>query len=231
MHLSVSDDVLVFTTLLLGIVAIFGPAYADKFKVWLTAPKLKVVVHNGPPACHRTEMAFAALSSVGREPAFVYRIQVLNTEGAQAQKAEVVLEALSIADGSGAYQAYPRFTPVQLQWGSGQGDFVDINPGRQFYCDLLTVPSPRLQSLQAQVGAYVNHPVSPTFPLGAVLSVRTAFYSQPNRLGPGKYRLELAVYSENAETVRSSVFVAWSGAWKNAEDEMLKECVLSSLAT
>ena len=227
MHLSVSDDVLVCTTILLGVVAIFGPAYADKFKAWLTAPKLSLLVHNGPPACHKTQMAFAVLNTAGREPAFVYRLQVHNGQGVQAQKAEVVLEGLWMADSTDSYHPYPRFTPVQLLWGSGQDEFVNINPGRDFYCDLFTVPSARLQSIQSQAGSYVNYPTAPAFPLGIVLSVKTAFFSQPNRLGPGKYRLDLAIYSENAPTLRSTVFVVWSGNWKDTEDKMFRECVLS----
>ena len=79
-------------------------------------------------------------------------------------------------------------------------------------------------------GAYVDPRYSPSFDLGLVLSVKTAFFSQPNRLPPGKYRIDLAVYSENADKVTKSLFVAWSGVWKPVEGELFRECVVSDRA-
>jgi hypothetical protein len=47
-------------------------------------------------------------------------------------------------------------------------------------------------------------------------------------LPPGKYRLHLALYSENAATVRTSLTLAWSGVWKDDEDAFFMECVVGS---
>ena len=124
-----------------------------------------------------------------------------------------------------------RTTRRCLVWGSGYDEFVDINPDRHFFCDLFSLPSASFQKVYRDLyGAYVDPRYSPSFDLGLVLSVKTAFFSQPNRLPPGKYRIDLAVYSENADKVTKSLFVAWSGVWKPVEGELFRECVVSDRA-
>jgi hypothetical protein len=138
-----------------------------------------------------------------------------------------VLEGLDTADADGQFQGYVWSTPVSLVWGSGYTDFVEINPGRKFFCDLLSVPGERYQKFKSDlVGDWIKPPDAPAFPVGVRLNVKSAFFSQPNRLPAGKYRLHLAVYSENAETIRKTVTLASSGSWKDDEDAFFRECVV-----
>lgn len=149
----------------------------------------------------------------------------------QARKCEAVIEGLAIADAAGRFQPYPTYTPVRLVWGSGNGEFVDINPQRHLFCDIVSIPSAAHQKAHRDlVGAYVDLKYAPSYDLGIVLNVNAVFFSQPNRLPPGRYRLDVAIYSENAERVSQSLFVSWSGVWKHLEPEMFRECVISTTA-
>jgi hypothetical protein len=116
-----------------------------------------------------------------------------------------------------------------LPWGSGYTDFVDINPTRKFFCDLLSVPALEYQTFKINNwGGWVDPPDTPPFPLGVILNVKSAFFSQPDRLPPGRYRLHLALYAENATSVRKSLMLAWSGVWKADEDAFFNECVVTA---
>jgi len=227
---SVADEVLVATTLFLGVVAIFGPAYADKFKAWLLRPVLRIEFRLSPPDCHLTDSILVlSPGQKSKEPIYFYRLRVTNIGKTQARKCEIVIEGLAIANEAGRFQPYPTYTPVRLVWGSGNGEFVDINPGRQLFCDFVSIPNAASQKVYRDLyGIYVDLKYAPPYDLGIVLNVNAAFFSQPNRLPQGRYRLDVAVYSENADKASQSLFVSWSGAWKSQEHEMFRECVIST---
>lgn len=228
--MSVADKVLILSTLFLGIVAIFGPAYSDQFKAWWLRPVLNIDFRMAPPDCHLTTLILVlSASQKSKEPVFYYRLRVGNTGRSQARKCEMVLESIAIGDPASNYVPLPTFTPVRLLWGAGFEDFVDINPERRFFCDLFTIPNEQTQKVHRDLhGAYVDLQGAPPFDLGVVLNVKSAFFSQPSRLPPGKYRLDLSVYSENADRVQRSVYVAWSGNWRTTEQEMFRECVATT---
>jgi len=232
MAFSIADKVLIASTLFLGAVAIFGPAYADRFKAWLLRPVLVLEFRQSPPDCHLTDAVLAlSPSQKSKEPFFIYRFRVTNKGKTQARKCEALVEGLATADAAGQFQLYPKYTPVRLIWGSGFEEFVDINPDRHFFCDLLSIPSVAFQRVHRDLfGAYVDPQYSPSFDLGLVLSVRAAFFSQPNRLPPGRYRIDITIYSENADKVSMQLFISWSGVWKPVENEMFRECVVSDRA-
>jgi hypothetical protein len=231
MDLSTSDKVLLASTLVLAATALVAPAVSDALKRWWLKPELRIHFRLARPACHRTDLHYALSPAQHfKDAVFIYRLEVANTGRSQAKRCEMVLEGLDIPDAAGNFQAWPRFTPVNLFWGSGYGDFVDINPHRKFYCDLLSVPGNEYQKMKLSLGGgdWVSPPDVPDFPLGVILNSKAAFFSQPNRLPAGKYRLHLALYSENADTRRTSLSLAWSGHWKEDEDSMFKECVVSA---
>ena len=93
------------------------------------------------------------------------------------------------------------------------------------------MPSERYQGLKTQAtGGWVDPPGVAAFPLGVILNVRAAFFSQPDRLPPGKYRIHLAVYSENANTSHTTLTLAWSGQWRDEEEAFFRECVVNVAA-
>ena len=224
--ISLSDQVLIFTTLFLGAVAILTPWIGEGIKSLWARPKINITFAPSPPACHRTRL-LTAFTPGQTHDTFYFRFEVTNKGRSQARRCEAVFERLWIADAAGAMQEYPRLTPVTLQWGSGYDEFVDINPGRRFYCDFLSVPDREAQQAFGAMGGYVDPPEMPSYPLGVVICVKAAFFSQPNRLPPGKYRIQVAIYSENADTVRAVFDLAWSGAWKRDERDIHQECVIS----
>jgi hypothetical protein len=230
--LSTSDVVLIGSTLFLGIVALVTPSFASIVGRWWNRPKLTCDFQLSRHACHKTELEhmFGTFHRV-RDPVFIYRIQVGNSGRTQARRCEVVVEGLEAADAAGQFRAYVWNTPVSLVWGSGYADFVDINPGRKFYCDLLSVPSESYQKAKVQtIGGWVDPPGLAPFPLGVILTLRAAFFSQPDRLPPGRYRLHLAIYAENADTIRPALTLAWSGEWRDDEDSFFRECVVGVAA-
>ena len=112
-----------------------------------------------------------------------------------------------------------------IGWGSGHGEFVDINPTRSFYCDFFHIPSKNHQDLFRSLGQYVDTP-GPPFDLGLAINAKASFYSSPNRLGPGRYRITVAVFGENCEAVRRVFEVTWTGHWSDDQDQMFRECVV-----
>lgn len=225
--LATSDWVLICTTLFLGAVALFVPYLAEKIKRSYFAPKLNLEFDLNPPDCHITRSKGQdLLGNKIDEPHYYFRFRVKNAGHSQAKRCEAVVEDFSIADASGEFKKLPN-TPVNLIWGSGYAtEFVDINPGRRFFCDFCNIPSQKLQALEFAAGKYVNPIDSEDFELGIILNVKTAFHSQPNRLPAGKYRIGVAIYSENGKTIRKTFEISWTGVWKNNEDAMFREAVV-----
>jgi hypothetical protein len=230
--LAISDWVLIGTALFLGAVALFVPYLAEKLKRSYFAPQLKLEFDLKAPDCHLTRSK--GRDQFGRvvidEPTYYFRFRVQNKGKSQAHRCEAVIEGMSVADASGKFQPIQPFTPVNLIWGSGHvEEFVDINPGRRFFCDLCHIPSARLQALELNTDKYVNPRDSGQFGVGVVLNVKTAFYSQPNRLPAGRYRVAVTIYSENSKTIKKSFQISWTGIWKDAETEMFREAVIELL--
>ncbi len=224
--LSTSELVLIGTTLFLGVIALTVPYLSELIKRKLFAPELVFYFEEAPPWCHRTRIKGAIAGMQIDEPVFYFRFQVANEGRSQARKCEAVLENLSIADAAGNFGEDTNYTPVNLIWGSSYGEFVEINPGRRFFCDLLHIPSQKYQDLAKQRDFYVKPAESEDFDVGAILNVKAAFYAQPNRLPEGKYRIDVAIYSENADVARKRFHVSWSGKWKDTEASMFKELVI-----
>jgi hypothetical protein len=226
--LRISDWTLIFTTLFLGAVALFVPYLSEILKRKYFAPDLLIEFDQTPPDCHITRNKFNDDygNILSDEPIYYFRFRVINKGKSQARRCEAVVEKLSVADASGKFIPYRRYTSVSLIWGSSYGEFVDINPERRFYCDLFNIPVKIHQEIYLKKNICVNPPESVDFDLGIILNVKAAFYSQPNRLPPGKYKVDVAVYCENSKTVRGSFEITWSGNWKDTEENMFKEIVV-----
>lgn len=231
MELDVSDWVLVGSTIVLGAIAILGPTFADRFRSWLLSPDLRVSALTAPPDCHKTSMVWRhSASQAAKHPIYYYRLRVKNEGKTQARRCEVLLEGLEIADAAGRFVPFSNFTPVRLRWDSKATDFTDINPERWFFCNVFTVPFETVQSEASAAGFYVDLQGATPPTVGVVLEVESVYFVQPNRLPPGKYRLGVAVHSENAPTSRSFVEISWSGHWRDEQTDMFRECVMVARA-
>ena len=167
--------------------------------------------------------------SAGQRPlydTYVYRLEVINEGRSQARQCEVLLEELAPADAAGQYVVLPTFNPVSLNWSGSDREFVDINPGRRFFCDLFVVLHPDGQKFVGAFGVCDDLDRSREADCGVVLATKARYFVQPNRLPPGRYRLHVAAHSENTRPVTVTLSLDWSGVWRDEEEAMFKECVL-----
>ena len=216
--MNVSDWVLISATLFLGAVALFVPYLAEIIKRKCFAPHLQVEFELKPPDCHKTKFG-------NNEPVYYFRYCVINTGKSQAKRCEAVIEELYKADAAGTFQKV-KYSPINLIWGSSYGEYVDINPERKYYCDLFNIPSKEFQKWRLSEKAYVNPSDTRPFDLGIILDVKAAFFSQPNRLPAGQYKIVVGVFSENSPKITQSFKISWSENWKDTEEEMFKEAVV-----
>lgn len=228
--LDTGDWVLILSSLFLGVVALFVPYLAERLKRSWFAPNLNLSFNSGPPDCHltrakkRNEKGEIELD----EPDFYFRFRVQNNGKSQARRCEAVVERLYVKDASDKYVEISQFTPINLVWGSGNaGVFSDINPGRWFSCDLCHIPSLKLQNINKNAAMYVDNRDGSPSELGVVLCQNISLHSQPNRLLPGKYKIDIGVYSENAPKIAVRFEIAWTGIWRESDSHMLREAVVS----
>ena len=225
--ITISDWVLIGTTLFLGAVAMLTPAFGDGIKRWWLRPRLRITYVPEPPGSHKTRLDVRlSASQIEKRSTYYLRFAVTNDGRTQAHRCEAVLEELWHLNSQGGLEKLRTFGPISLTWGAGYDDFVEINPSRRFYCDFLTIPDEAAQATLNMFGQFVDFPTGSKPARGLVLCTRAAFYSQPNRLAPGSYRLKVAVFSENADPVRASFEVQWSGQWRDDESLMMKECMV-----
>ena len=228
--MSQSDKVLVGTSLFLGAVALLAPAFAEWLKRRFWAPVLELQFSLAKPDCHRTTLDIGGAITPLQRDTIIYRARVLNKGRSQAHKCEVLLTGLFRTNAAGALVKYDRLTPVRLQWSAEPSDFLALNPNREQFVDLFYVLHPEHNQAWLAGSGLIEWPETPRSNNGLKLNTKTALYSQPNWLSPGKYRLELTAYAENAKEARLLLDVAWSGTWQRDETLMFNECVVARAA-
>lgn len=230
--LDTQDGVLIGTTLFLGFVALFVPYFSELIKRYYFAPSIIIEFDEKSPDCHKTICKTWDPQTgeiIYDEPFYQFRFRVKNEGKSQAKKCEVVVQKLFLSNSAGNFKPYMPYTPVNLNWGSGNDKFVDINPQRTFFCDLLSIPSNSQQKRLVESGKYINPPETSPYEYGIILNVQNIFFSQPNRLPKGKYKVELNVFSENCKLIKASFEISWSGNWKDDENNMFQEIVIEQI--
>jgi len=139
-----------FATLLLGLIAILGPLISKWVDRNTYAPKLEILFELGAPFCHKTKWRFPPDQGSSRrpEPVYYFRLEVKNEKGkSPAKKCELVLENLWIYENS-TPKKIQNFSPVNLIWVTGlveQKQYIDINPGRGYFCCIGHISSKQYQ--------------------------------------------------------------------------------------
>jgi len=193
-----SDLIYILGILILGICALFVPYLAEIVKRKAFAPNLKILFELAPPFCHKTSWRSPPNASTQiEEPVYYFRFQVINEGKTQARQCEVVLENLWICDSANNPQLYPNFSSVNMIWVGASNEFININPNRRIFCDIGHISSANYQR-EIEQNRFIDIPSYRGNGLRFVLDLRQIFYSQPNCLGPGRYILQLGLYSENA---------------------------------
>ena len=225
MDLQTSDWVHIIVALFLGACALSVPYLVELLKRKYFAPVFKIEFEHGYPYCHQTVYS-------NRQPVYYFRFRVVNTGESQAKSCEGVLEELWLADSAGRFIQEKNFSPVNLNW-SGQfietptgripKQFIDINQERRVFCDI----------------GHINHPVvteksvfyleEDNKELKFLFDINPKFYSQRDCVSPGKAKIKVAIYSQNARKHEKYFSIAWSGRWKDREEDMFKEIVIEKL--
>lgn len=207
-----------FFTLLAVLVALFGE------KVWeyINQPWLEIKFKLAPPDCHKTQMKGRNLSF----PVYYFRFLVENVGKTQAKACEVVLEKIFENNTSGDMIEYKNYTPVTLKWTGSRGPYErTIQPGRGIYCDLGRIQHPNYSYQSIYIN--ITEKDKATNKFAFELAPHEIYYSQWDCLSPGKYKIVVSVYSENAKKITRQFDLSWSGKWKDEDKDMFSELVIS----
>jgi len=209
--------------------ALFVPYLAEVIKRFCFKPKLKMIFKLTPPFCHKTEIRSQPRAQHKVcEPVFYFRFKIINEGKSRAYNCEVILENLWIYDSSklGKPKLYPNFSPLNLAWsGNHSKDVRNINPGREIFCDIGHIASKAYQ-ISSEKNKYIDVPSHYEEALRFMLELPKFFFSQPNCLIPGKYIIQIGLYSENTDNQKLFLDISWSGKWKDSEENMFREIVI-----
>ena len=218
--LSFGDMVLIGSTLILAVTAFAAPYVVERWKHKSFAPKLCFEFSHAPPYCHGTEMTTRS----GRLPVYYFRFVVVNEGKSQAEQFEAVLEMIRKENSSGRFEEWVDFSPVSLQWsGVRDSKYLTIQPGRKIFCDIGRIHHPEHEPESAYKDISPEEKRQNKF----FFALLQTFFVQWDCLLPGKYQIEIAVYSSNSGRVSKKFNLAWSGNWKDKERDMLNELVIS----
>jgi hypothetical protein len=219
--MNIADWVLIGTTLFLGIIALITPVVSEALKRRFFAPELRVTFDRTPPYCHRTYWSSNSIPGL-KEPVYFFRFKLENAGKSQLRKVEAVLEEFWIHDAAGLPEKFLGFTDINLRWSGTDDRFVNVNPGRQVYCDIGHISSIKYQKAFEEK-IFIDVPGHHEDSLRFLFDEIQYPFSQPNCLLPGKYSIKISLYSENASP-RSFYFeIVWTGNWQDTDKEMFRE--------
>ena len=149
----------------------------------------------------------------------------------QADDCEAVLERVWKEDDAKKLHKWENFLPVNLKW-SGENPtknferacFKTIYPGgRRIFCDIGHICHPKHQAASTYRGITEEERQKNKF----FFELPQKFFYQWDCLIPGKYQIQISVYSKNAEKITGKFKISWSGEWRDSEEEMFREIVVS----
>jgi hypothetical protein len=224
--MSVSDWVLIITTLFLGVIAIWG----DRIRHALYPPKITVLFDEVAPYCQKTyyRSSPADMLTAINEPVFFFRFEVENTGETKLTGCEAVLEQLWIYNSAGKPQKLHGFNDVTLVWINGRRPRTDLSPHRRDFCNIGHVASPKYQT-EFESNKNINAPGSNNPELKFIFELAEYPHSQTNSLAPGKYAIKVVLYSENTGPKELWFEIAWSGKWQDNETEMFRELTINQI--
>lgn len=217
--MQVSEWVLIGTTLLLAAVAFLAPYVIEVWKHKYHSAKLNFKFSHTPPYSHITQMRGIGVNF----PIYYFRFKVVNHGRIQAEQCEVVLERIWKRNSAGKLKEFIGFSPVALKWSSPQmvGN-PTIQPGRELFCNIGCIYQPDYEPESVYRSISEEEKAQRKF----FLELSEKYFAQWDCLIPGKYQIEVTVYSKNAVKNSRRFNIAWSGAWKEKEAEMLDELVI-----
>lgn len=133
--MSYSDFVIIFTTLFLGVCALFVPYLAENLKRKMFRPKIRLNFDNIPPYSHKTTH-----QPKGEEipaPIYYFRLEIENYGKSTAKQIEVTLENIWIYNSAEKPIKIQNFFPINLRWVMEKEiTMININPNRKRFVDI-----------------------------------------------------------------------------------------------
>lgn len=213
-----SDWVLIGTALFLGACALLVPYLAELIKRKLFAPSLRIEYLHTPPHSRLTKRQNGS-------PVYYFNSKVTNYGKSQATSCEIVLEEIQLSDSSGRFIKEENFIPVNLVWvGQANDQFVHINPGKDQFFNIGHISAPDHQR-EEEKSIYQPEQVNENLKFFFEFPVR--YFAQRDCISPGKAKIKVVAYSENATKCEKWFHISWSGNWKDREQDMFREIVIS----
>lgn len=218
--MQISDWVLIGSTVFLGAMALLAPYVIEKWKYKFYSAKLDFKFFHKPPYCHITEMRNPSM----RFPVYYFRFIAINNGKVQAEQCEAVLERIWKENSNSDLKEFNGFSPVSLKWsGVEKNKFMTIQPGREIFCDIGRIQHPSYEPTSSYKDITEQEKRQNKF----FFELPERFFAQWDCLTPGRYEIEVAIYSKNARKINRRFKISWSGDWKDQEPEMLNELVIS----
>jgi len=200
-----SDWVQIGSTVFLGITALLAPYVAQYLKHTYFAPKIKIKFKLFPPDCHQTRR----VGPHSDFPVYYFRFLVENHGRSPAEQCEVFLEKIFKENSAGEMVENKKFSPVNLKWSGIRDPYKrTIQPDNKF---------------QSVFKSFSGKDESSN---KFIFELPERYFSQWDCLTPGKYKILISVYSNNAKKVSRLFSLSWTGKWEDAETDMFNELVI-----
>lgn len=211
------------------LVAIFGPPLAGAVNRKWRGPKLVIVYEHKPPMIRKTSR-FHHPEPDRRDAYYDFHFQTGNKGKTRAEKVEAVLEEIWDYDSAGVLHRLEGFWAVRLRFDSGGTKAIDLNPHRQEQWNLGNIPDRDVQNRLMKLDMYNDVPGKEGDDLRFFLDVDEWPFFQPNVLLPGKYKIKVTLYSSNAPREHQYFIIDWNGEWRDKEEEMFKQIVITPVS-
>ncbi len=170
--------------------------------------QLEVFVDPGPPG----KIRVTSVSDPASVASYYCRLRIANRGTAVADGVEVQMLRLRRRNDSNAMVIDPVFLPLDLRWSFDQEQRPRLLPGVHRFCDLVHIDD---WSGEEDLPTLVFHSsMYPAFPN----ELRADEW--PTLKPPGEYELDIGVAAGNAETIRRTISIRFSGTWYDDEAEM-----------
>ena len=209
-----ADTSWIWPTLILASAAFAAPYYVARALRKYYAPQLDIEFKDEDPYCRHEKTA----EELG--PYYCHFV-VVNSGRSQADDCEAVLERIWKSGGEKEnleWQEQMNFIPVNLKWAAEnprenfeRACFKTVYPGgREYFCDIGRV------RVWEKVEKFD-------------FELPRTFISQEDYLLPGKYKIQISVYSKNAAKVTKEFVIDWRGGWTDTQEGMQKRLKMKML--
>lgn len=206
------------------VVLFLSPWWRDKYSS--ARLRLNFEFRVGSACSHQTKMTIPETEISFWVYYFIFEVR--NKGKSQAEDCEAVLERVWEVDGAGKKRERESFLPVNLRWspgGSKNRVLKTVYPGGRRFCNIGFIKP--LEHQDDSVYRKISEEQKEMNKFFFDLPPGQKFYRQWDCLVPGEYEIQISVYSKNARKKTKKFKIRWSGDWKDTEEEMFREIVIS----